>query len=322
MTDQENRQAPQTSQGGHSRIPVNQNNLANMLGTPNPGPPAPANNAAAANNGNRDQDQFRGFGPLEQGINSIAKVPFPVLVNENQIELWFDQLRAWFDLNNVRSDNTKYNMVIAHLRPDVLGQVEHLVRTPPVNDKFETIKAAIISRFADSERTRVHKLVSGITLGDKKPSYLLQELRRANVGDDERILKTLWIQRLPTQAQATVSIAHGTLDEVVVETLRIGSQSYGVSQVQRAEVSHCHEAEGGGIQSQMDEIKKMVAELRMERNQRGRSRSRGGGSRRGKTPSGEKEYDFCWYHYKFGMNAKKCGRQSNPPKNCKFNQKN
>lgn len=147
-------------------------------------------------------------------INTIAKVPFPSMQKIQHIELWFAQMQCWFDLNRVVADNTKYNMVIAHLRHDVLEQVEEIVRAPPLINKFDTIKNTIITRFAESERTRVHQLVSGITLGDDKPSHLLQKLRRANVSKDEVLLKNLWIQRLPIQVQATVSIAQGTLTEV------------------------------------------------------------------------------------------------------------
>lgn len=257
-----------------------------------------------------------------QAINTVLiKVPFPSMQNVNHIELWFAQMQSWFELNRVTADKTMYNMVVAHLRHDVLSQVEDLIRTPPLIDRFQTIKNTIIARFADSERTRVHKLVSGITLGDKKPSHLLQELRRANVGNDETLLKTLFIQRLPTQAQASVSIAQGNLTEiaaladVVVETLRIGNNNYNVSEIQQA-------SSGSSSDKRIDELIKAISELKAERNSRGRSRSRGAGdqSSRGRTPA--REYDMCWYHYKFRNNAKKCGKNADPPKNCNWSSKN
>lgn len=248
------------------------------------------------------------------------RVPFPTMHDIAQIELWFVQMQCWFDLNQVRSDNSKYNMVVAHLKGDVLAQVEDVLRAPPAQEKFNAIKNALVSRFADSERTRVHKLVSGITLGDKKPSHLLQELRRANVGNDETLLKTMWLSRLPTSAQATLSIAHGTLQEVanladiVIETLRIGN--HGIV----AQVGQAAQYNGTPNDNRVDELIKVIAELKAEVRTRGRSQSRASGGGRDKTPA--KEYDICWFHYKFGAKAKKCGKQADPPKQCKWTPKN
>lgn len=258
----------------------------------------------------------------QMAINMIgSKVPFPSMQKVGQIELWFAQMQSWFELNRVTSDATKYNMVVANLRHDVLEQVEEIVRHPPAQDKFETIKAAIILRFADSERTRVHKLVSGITLGDKKPSTLLQELRRANVSNDETLLKTLWLARLPATAQTSISIAQGNLTEVaaladvVVETLRLNNVGFGINQIEHKSAEQIKD-------DRIDELMKMVAELRADRQVRGRSqsRSRNTGASRGRTPA--REYEMCWYHFKFGANAKKCGLNNNPPKSCNFETKN
>lgn len=281
-----------------------------------------AQNAAAHGNVNDAQPQNNN----NFNINSIARVSFPTMHSVNNIDLWFAQMRSWFELNRITADNTKYNMVVAHLRHDMIEQVEDLVRNPPANDKFEAIKNALVLQFADSERTRIHKLLSGITLGDKKPSHLLQELRRANVGGDDSLLKNVWMQRMPVQAQAALSIAQGNLTEVaaladaVVETLRINS-TFSISEV--SAVNQKSETD-----KKMDELIKIVAELRAERGGAyGRSESRGRSENRGnrdrsRARSSPREFDLCWYHFNFGANAKKCGKNANPPKTCKYDSKN
>lgn len=293
---------------------ANENNNDNSVQLNGPLNGQLINNILPNNNGQQQNQQNDGF-----AINNIAKVPFPTMPGVHQIDLWFAQMRSWFELNRITSDSTKYNMVIAHLRHDALEQVEELVRQPPEQNKFESIKNALVQRFADSERTRIHKLLSGITLGDKKPSHLLQELRRANVGNDETILKNVWMARMPAQAQAVISIAHGGLSEVaaladvVVETLRINNNSMNVNEVRNVASSSSEQ------DRKIDELTRIVAELRADRN-RGRSQSRGRAHNREKTPA--REFDLCWYHFKFGANAKKCGKDSNPPKNCKYSSKN
>lgn len=275
------------------------------------------------------------------------KVPFPAMQGVNNIELWFAQMRSWFNLNNISADKTKFNLVVSHLRQEVLEQVEHIVCDPPAIGAFEALKTAIIDRFADSERTRVHKLISGITLGDKKPSTLLQEMRRANISNDEKLLKNLWMQRLPMQAQLTVGVAQGSLAQVaeladtLLETLRINgvntSSSGVISQIETPVATQGAETNASTFEKKFDELSKaLVASIqqavgsntrhrspsrsRSESRDQMQSRSRSASRARAQSPPAG--HGSCWYHYNFGANARKCGKDANPPKSCDWVSKN
>lgn len=304
-----------------SKIPVRvyivnmtENGHQNNSGMPPPPPP----------NGNAND-----AGPAGGRINEV-KVAFPTMHNLKNIELWFAQIRSWFELNRLTADNTKFNMVVAHLRQEVAEQVEEIIRNPPVANKFEALRTAIVARFADSERERVQKLIGTLTLGDKKPSTLLQEMRRVNVGNDDTLLKNLWIQRLPVEAQMTVSIAQGDLQQVaqladtLLETLRFNqTKSYGalVNQVSSSVGGSSSESR---LEQKMDELIKVIAAIQTsnrDNQRRSRSKSRGPGPR-GRSSSPPANANLCWYHYNYGAKATKCGKNANPPKNCLWMAKN
>lgn len=59
--------------------------------------------------------------------------------------------------------------------------------------------------------------MSDITLGDMKPSQLLNEMRR--LGDTavpSEILKTLWLQRLPPHVQSILATSWDSLENLAV----------------------------------------------------------------------------------------------------------
>lgn len=310
---------------GNAQPPLNQNEQVNLNGF-NPPP---------LQNG---QQNFV-VPNLDPNVNAnihaiVAKVPFPAMQNVTNIELWFAQIRSWFDLNNVRSDNTMFNLVVSHLRQEVLEQVEEFVRNPPQQNKFVTIRDAIIGRFADSTRARVHKLISGITLGDKKPSTLLQELRRANIGNDESLLKDLWLQRLPVAAQMTVSVAQGNLTQVatvadaLVETLRLNGNQAGFGQVNALDGASTFgiAQPQTGLERKMEELTKLIASMKSNDRSRSKHRSQPEGRKGGKSQKRQSsppvDSGLCWHHYTFGSKARKCGRDMDPPKPCSWVSKN
>ncbi|XP_071043040.1 uncharacterized protein [Parasteatoda tepidariorum] len=110
-----------------------------------------------------------------------------------------------------------YYSVIAALNSEVLTYVSDIVLSPPEQDKYNILKARLISEFSDSEQKRIKALLSELTLGDDKPSHLLRKMRNlAGRKLSYDFLKTLWLQRLPQSAQAIISISEGNLDKLSV----------------------------------------------------------------------------------------------------------
>lgn len=88
---------------------------------------------------------------------------------------------------------------------------------PPQTDKYKAIKDKLISVLSESNDKKIKKLMSDITLGDMKPSQLLNEMRR--LGDTAvppESLKTLWLQRLPPHVQSILATSGDSLENLAV----------------------------------------------------------------------------------------------------------
>lgn len=81
-----------------------------------------------------------------------------------------------FNINRIRSDNSKYDLVVSTLNADVVTEVADVLLSPPKHDKYEHLKKAILSRLTDSADRQIHKHLNEVKLGDCKPSQLLRRL--------------------------------------------------------------------------------------------------------------------------------------------------
>lgn len=246
-----------------------------------------------------------------EGNAVSVRLPIPAF-NRNNIELWFIQLDYWFQANCVQSDRTRFSTTVAALDPTLIMQVYDIVTNPPEENKYKTIKSAIIKHFADSEQLRIQKYVSGLQLGDRKPSHLLNELRKIG-GDshDETLLKGLWMQRLPIEVQtclATVQSPLAKLAELadtVMDTFRVGT----ISTVTNNTRKETTPSESAAVKHSdpISDLRREIRELtkRMERMQGQHRRSRSSSRSRSASQSSSNSSE-CWFHRTFGKDAKNC----------------
>lgn len=236
--------------------------------------------------------------------------------------LWFCQLEAQFEMNRITSDKAKYFTVVAAIESTILNQVSDLVLDPPDTNRYTTLKTRLLDVFVDSEQSRLKKLLGEIELADQKPSFLLREMRNlAGTSISADLLKTLWLQRLPSNIQAILSISSETIDRLVVMADKIFETTDG-HEIHKLD-SHSRD---NNLESQISALTRQVADLnaRFSRrdydmedrnsgnrrnisNSRTRPRSRTPYNQTNKTQissgSGDK---LCWYHSKWGDKASKC----------------
>lgn len=231
-------------------------------------------------------------------------------------ELWFITAESNFDLAGIVQDSTKYNHVISKLDPEVLREVRDIVSAPPDRNKYSTVKNALISRLCETETHKLRRLLTDIQLGDRKPSQLLRDMRelaKNNITDDA--LKSLWLQRLPSQVQVILSISKDGLSDLanmadsIIETLQPTSASVYAVQAAR-QPSTEKSSDIVALQQEVKELKQLVEKLAVSQitfNSRSRSRSRSSrfGSSRSRSNSSQKN-GICWYHNQYGAKAQKC----------------
>ncbi|GFW23104.1 transposon Tf2-6 polyprotein [Trichonephila clavipes] len=84
------------------------------------------------------------------------------------------------------------------------------------NSNQETFEAHI-STFKDSEEKCIKKLLTGISLGDMKPSQLLRKMKSlAGVNISEKVLRTLWLDKLPDSNKNILVISSENLENLSV----------------------------------------------------------------------------------------------------------
>lgn len=226
--------------------------------------------------------------------------------------LWFCQLEAQFHTTRTTSDRSKYYAVVGAIESTILNQVSDLVLHPPNNDMYNTLKARLLDVFADSEQSRLKKLLGEIEIGDQKPSFLLREMR--NLADNSittDLLKTLWLKNLPPNIQAILSISSEDVDRLAVMADKIFETS---SHAEIQKISS-RPSNNGNMDSKVLELSKQLSELksrfdreRPDYRQSHKSRSRS----RSQTPSNRSSSHvkdsgkLCWYHNRWGEKATKC----------------
>lgn len=249
-------------------------------------------------------------------VPEVARISLraPPFWKENPA-LWFRQLESQFITNGITRSASKYHITVAALETSIITQVSDLILNPPEQNMYETLKARLESHFAESEERKFKKLLNEIDLGDKRPSHLLREMRElAGNRVGEELLKSLWLQRLPPQIQAILSTSEGT-------TFKLAEMADKICEaVDRRDVSAISTSQNSSadivrLEKQISELTKLVSEMSRSdrgrdatpRNSRQRSRSN---TRNTCQKSGSRSQSanssVCWFHYKFGDQAKNC----------------
>lgn len=234
-------------------------------------------------------------------VNSVRiRVP-PFWKNDPQ--LWFLQLEAQFALCNIVADLTKFNTVVGNVEAAFLDPVKDIIRTPPANNKYETIKTRLTTKFKESDNSKIKTLLTELTLGDLKPSDLLhkmQDLSCGKVGDD--LLKILWLQRLPANIQSVLACSDDPLQNLSTMADKIFETSNNTSLHSIAESSKTNSDLADMIYNIEDKINNLNKKIDMSRP---RNKSKSPKRHRPRRPSTSTN-NICRYHKEYKHQARRC----------------
>lgn len=218
--------------------------------------------------------------------------------------IWFAQLEAQFENHNITNEKTKYFAVLPELEPEVLSQVSDIILERP-DDAYTKIKQRLIDHFSISEEKRIKSLLNEMPIGDKKPSSLLREMRSlANGGVKDEFLRTMWLQRLPSQTQAILATSSEALDNLALMADKIGE----ISNPSTSNIAAIQNAsEVSELRNQISALTTAVNNLKFSR---GRSQSRSNSRNRQRRQRSSSQ-QVCYYHRKFGTNARCCRQPCN-----------
>lgn len=233
-------------------------------------------------------------------------------------ELWFAQVEAQFACRRITSERSKFDYIVSSLAPEFAVEVRDLLIRPPAVDPYKTLKAQLTKRTTASEQRKLQMLFTAEELGDRKPTQLLRRMRQL-LGDrpgltDDSFLRELFFQRLPPNVRMVLA---STPDGTGLE--QQADLADKVMEVAAPPTAIASVSTPPPLATEVDQLREQVSRLSMLVHNlsrtRSSSRSSNRPSRRPSTPpadsaetsdSPDDQETLCWYHRKFGSQAKRC----------------
>lgn len=241
---------------------------------------------------------------------------------------WRDKPRLWFISFEAATSELKKSqsqlaqMVIAQLDKVDIEQISDLLYKPPEAETYEILKKRLITVYEESASRQFQKLLTDMELGDQKPSQLLRRMRSlARDQIPDTTLRLMWMNHLPAHVRSLLAVCESFQKETALDELA----SLADKMVETSAASHVSAVSTSSGASQphsdthylVEEIRKLTVEVASIKkhqqqqqqqqyrpyDQRNRSPSRNNNS---KSPRGGSPVPYCYYHRRFGRQARRC----------------
>lgn len=242
-------------------------------------------------------------GPSDTSHISPVAMKIPPFWPKNVL-LWFHQIECQFSIHGISKETTKYNYVMSSLDSEVASHLSDFIAKPLSSTPYSDLKTRLCSEFEVSEHVKLKQLTTEVNIGDKKPSTLLREMRTlAGTQVTDNFLKVIFLQRLPNHIRTALAASQtDSLDNLA----KLGDQIAEISAID----DHVY-AQGDPAQStdriailekQVNELAQSVQELIII----SKGSTPATSNRKYQFKQKDSQVEICWYHNKFGENAKKC----------------
>ncbi|GFW42863.1 hypothetical protein TNCV_1212701 [Trichonephila clavipes] len=129
-------------------------------------------------------------------------------------EIWFYQVEAQFQISRISLEETKLHYLVSQLEPKYVENIWDIGNSKS-DTKYTDSKNRLLSLFKESENLRIKRLLTGIELGDMKPSQLLQKLKTVATSDiSDNLIKTLWLEKLPESIKNILVVSDENLSKL------------------------------------------------------------------------------------------------------------
>lgn len=213
-------------------------------------------------------------------------------------EVWFARVESQFATKGINQDQTKYDYVVSALDINTADEIQSILINPPTDDKYNTLKNALIKTFGKSQAQKDAELLNLNGLGDKRPTALLRKINALN--DDPQTLKrALFLANLPPDVRSILAGQNITDTDALAEAAdRIWeTRSAGVQQVSM--VPPATHQTNVKLPSEQKVVtppsEQTVSAINREKRHHPPSQHRAS------NPS-----SVCFYHQRFGPDARRC----------------
>ena len=234
-------------------------------------------------------------------LSSPASTNIP-MYQEELPQDWFAMLEECFEMRHITSQETKFYILGSHLPIHILKKVTDVVGNMPKENAYDTLKRVILSRTSKSKEAQFQQLLSYLKCGNQKPSMLLQQMQTLthNLGMNEPTLYHFWFAALPGSIKALLVLQ--PKDTPLSTLAQLADRVYEYSVPERAAEEEPKTPNHSDIVTQI--LRRLEAlELKAKSLDRSRSKSRG---RRRRSNTRSHSQGICYYHRRFGDDARKC----------------
>jgi hypothetical protein len=251
--------------------------------------------------------------PLAAGApHPIGQIKLPPFWPEDPAS-WFQLAEAQFALRKVADPVTRYYHVLAALSVDSIRLVRHVLHDDTSPESYERLRASLLASHSLSNYQKMERMMRLPPLGDRKPSVMLAEmLEYCPAGESTTaVFAFLYLQRLPREIRVLLSEDDPANMRAIAEK---------VDQLIAMHLPQSHDTCAAVAAEDSYEEADVVAVL-----QGAQSRKDKGLKRPQQPPSQPKELgchinltkkgpelgrsfctSMCYYHAKFGEQAKHC----------------
>lgn len=119
---------------------------------------------------------------------------------------WFVQTEAQFAIRGITADDTKYFHVVAALDATTATRALSILSSPPPNCKYDNLKSFLTGAFELSEAEKAATLLDMKDLGDNKPTEIMDKML-ALLGDHRPcfLFRHIFLRLLPESIRAPLS---------------------------------------------------------------------------------------------------------------------
>ncbi|XP_067616303.1 uncharacterized protein CkIIalpha isoform X2 [Eurosta solidaginis] len=239
--------------------------------------------------------------------------------NKVNPHIWFAQLERSFRLSNITDDIDMFDLVTINLDEDIILSIEDLVSAPPDKNRYVTRKLRLLDKYSESSECKLKRLLQGGAISGMKPSDILAYMKRLSPDPGcEPVIRTLFMNQMPLSIRPLLSvwqendltqlanIADKMLESADTNAVcAVSDLQQTTSDSVEALSRTASEGSRDRMQEVLENIRKLQADIKkLKEGTRGsrspmRSPRRSGSTER---VQGGK----CYFHKKFGADARKC----------------
>lgn len=195
-------------------------------------------------------------------------------ISKIQPENSFVQLECWLAYNNIITDEDKFGVLQLAIEPDTTAHMLTIINNPPATNRYPALKKAIIKLYAESQVSKMRKLLLQTSYSSSKPSIVLSEMRQfCPEGSNTEIFKSLFLERLPAHIRNSINSLKLLVPNAEQLTLDQIAE-YGDQQLDSGEQHSVHTVRANTIDEFLEQIIERVCKKFITKGQRSRSNSR------------------------------------------------